>query len=279
MKKSKFLLLGSISSIAAIPFVAAKCGDTKEEDNKKPTETPGGTQDNPGGNQNPGTPRNPENPAGASKTDISKKLSADNLKDLAKKLKDEFNESPDYDKIQKELSEHFKEIKKSDFLVQGSSDKLEITIKGDSAKFQGTIILTKQSDRSSGGSSSASDVPRKDEENVKMLKEQTESLVKDLTEKIKKIEKAEFDNVKLDAFKKEGKDLDYVENLEEGTFSTLQKEFTSELKEFLEYFNEVLGEIKKNEIKDEDAKDLLEEYKGITELIKEQFTIFEKVSK
>nr|WP_307917425.1 variable surface lipoprotein [Mycoplasmopsis bovis] len=34
MKKSKFLLLGSVASLASIPFVAAKCGETKEE--KKP---------------------------------------------------------------------------------------------------------------------------------------------------------------------------------------------------------------------------------------------------
>ncbi|UUM25493.1 variable surface lipoprotein [Mycoplasmopsis agalactiae] len=43
MKKSKFLLLGSLSSLATIPFVAAKCGDTKEEE-KKPAEMPGGGQ-------------------------------------------------------------------------------------------------------------------------------------------------------------------------------------------------------------------------------------------
>nr|WP_307924421.1 variable surface lipoprotein [Mycoplasmopsis bovis] len=50
MKKSKFLLLGSVASLASIPFVAAKCGETKEE--KKP-ETPGtktlGETKNPGG--------------------------------------------------------------------------------------------------------------------------------------------------------------------------------------------------------------------------------------
>nr|WP_318032760.1 variable surface lipoprotein [Mycoplasmopsis bovis] len=35
MKKSKFLLLGSVASLASIPFsVAPKCGETKEE--KKP---------------------------------------------------------------------------------------------------------------------------------------------------------------------------------------------------------------------------------------------------
>nr|WP_307924724.1 variable surface lipoprotein [Mycoplasmopsis bovis] len=35
MKKSKFLLLGSVASLASIPFVAAKCGETKEEEKKK----------------------------------------------------------------------------------------------------------------------------------------------------------------------------------------------------------------------------------------------------
>nr|WP_307939535.1 variable surface lipoprotein [Mycoplasmopsis bovis] len=34
MKKSKFLLLGSVASLASIPFVAAKCGETKEEKEK-----------------------------------------------------------------------------------------------------------------------------------------------------------------------------------------------------------------------------------------------------
>ncbi|EIN15133.1 Variable surface lipoprotein G (VpmaG) [Mycoplasmopsis agalactiae 14628] len=44
MKKSKLLLLGSVSSLAAIPFVAAKCGGTKEEGNKNPADTQGGGQ-------------------------------------------------------------------------------------------------------------------------------------------------------------------------------------------------------------------------------------------
>nr|WP_307919883.1 variable surface lipoprotein [Mycoplasmopsis bovis] len=40
MKKSKFLLLGSVASLASIPFVAAKCGETKEEErNLKLTKT------------------------------------------------------------------------------------------------------------------------------------------------------------------------------------------------------------------------------------------------
>nr|WP_307921026.1 variable surface lipoprotein [Mycoplasmopsis bovis] len=39
MKKSKFLLLGSVASLASIPFVAAKCGETKEEEKKPETKT------------------------------------------------------------------------------------------------------------------------------------------------------------------------------------------------------------------------------------------------
>ncbi len=56
MKKSKFLLLGSVASLASIPFVAAKCGETKEE--KKP-ETPNPDK-KPGGDKNPGTDKKPE---------------------------------------------------------------------------------------------------------------------------------------------------------------------------------------------------------------------------
>nr|WP_307922439.1 variable surface lipoprotein [Mycoplasmopsis bovis] len=43
MKKSKFLLLGSVASLASIPFVAAKCGETKEEKkkNQKATQNQG----------------------------------------------------------------------------------------------------------------------------------------------------------------------------------------------------------------------------------------------
>ncbi len=42
MKKSKFLLLGSVASLASIPFVAAKCGETKEEKKPEGDQKPGG---------------------------------------------------------------------------------------------------------------------------------------------------------------------------------------------------------------------------------------------
>ncbi len=50
MKKSKFLLLGSVASLASIPFVAAKCGETKEEEEKKNLKL----DQKPGGDKNPG---------------------------------------------------------------------------------------------------------------------------------------------------------------------------------------------------------------------------------
>ncbi|MBT1322436.1 variable surface lipoprotein, partial [Mycoplasma bovis] len=50
MKKSKFLLLGSVASLASIPFVAAKCGETKEENKPEPDKNPGGDK-NPGENK------------------------------------------------------------------------------------------------------------------------------------------------------------------------------------------------------------------------------------
>nr|AAK96235.1 variable surface lipoprotein Vsp422-11 [Mycoplasmopsis bovis] len=79
MKKSKFLLLGSVASLASIPFVAAKCGETKEEEKKKPEEgkNPGQNTDpgkNPSENTEPG--KNPsqstdpsKNPGGENKTE------------------------------------------------------------------------------------------------------------------------------------------------------------------------------------------------------------------
>ncbi|PZV98748.1 hypothetical protein BCF89_11117, partial [Metamycoplasma auris] len=115
------------------------------------------------------------------------------------------------------------------------------------------------------------------------LKKQTEDLVKDLESKIEKVKKAKFDKDKLEEFRKENKEnkdlLDYVENLKDDTFAKLQKEFTDELNTFVEDLKEILKEIEKKELKEEDVEDHIEQNKGISELVKEQFTIFEKVSK
>ncbi len=92
MKKSKFLLLGSVASLTSIPFVAAKCGETKEEEKKKPEgdQKPGGDK-NPGENKTPGENtdqgKNPETdttPAKPTKIDLSNLES--NIQDELSKL-------------------------------------------------------------------------------------------------------------------------------------------------------------------------------------------------
>ncbi|WP_233736928.1 variable surface lipoprotein [Mycoplasmopsis agalactiae] len=87
MKKSKFLLLGSISSLAAIPFVAAKCGETKSEEEKKPEvdKKPGEGKEP---DQNTDQGKNPETdttPAKSTKIDLSKlETNSNELEKLAK---------------------------------------------------------------------------------------------------------------------------------------------------------------------------------------------------
>ncbi|CBH41006.1 variable surface lipoprotein [Mycoplasmopsis agalactiae] len=126
MKKSKFLLLGSLSSLAAIPFVAAKCGDTKNEEKKpgettpgNPTETPGGSQNNPGGNQNPGT----EGGSNQQGNEINVKALKEKIQSIwglalkfEDRLQNSFKEGDTYqsvlDKITSKLSDKEKELVK-----------------------------------------------------------------------------------------------------------------------------------------------------------------------
>ncbi|WP_331696825.1 variable surface lipoprotein [Mycoplasmopsis agalactiae] len=118
MKKSKFLLLGSVASMAAIPFVAAKCGGTKDEE-KKPADTQGRGQNNPGGNQNPGT----EGGSDQQGSEINVKVLKDKINSiwgLAPKFEDRlqnsFKEGDTYqsvlDKIASKLGDKEKELVK-----------------------------------------------------------------------------------------------------------------------------------------------------------------------
>nr|WP_307937768.1 variable surface lipoprotein [Mycoplasmopsis bovis] len=58
MKKSKFLLLGSVASLASIPFVAAKCGETKKKKKKNQRKKQGEKT----GEKKPGKHRADKNP-------------------------------------------------------------------------------------------------------------------------------------------------------------------------------------------------------------------------
>ncbi len=64
-------------------------------------------------------------------------------KELLKELDKQFSISPDYNVIEKAVQKYFKEIKKIDFWFNVLTKKIEITAKGDSSKFIGTIELKK----------------------------------------------------------------------------------------------------------------------------------------
>ncbi|MCE6115561.1 variable surface lipoprotein [Mycoplasmopsis agalactiae] len=72
MKKSKFLLLGSVASMAAIPFVAAKCGDTKDEE-KKPEDPMKKDGDKDKSDKQPGDNMKKDDDKGKSDKDQSEK--------------------------------------------------------------------------------------------------------------------------------------------------------------------------------------------------------------
>ncbi|EIN14761.1 Variable surface lipoprotein C like protein (VpmaC) [Mycoplasmopsis agalactiae 14628] len=150
MKKSKFLLLGSLSSLAAIPFVAAKCGDTKEDEKKptettpgNPAETPGGSQNNPGGNQNPGSDTAPANVV---KIDLSK---------LEEKIKEELNKLAKNGVSPESVLDVIKKVKGLETLtlsdlstVEFKDKKLTIEAHKDSKLISGKYEFTVQSESS-----------------------------------------------------------------------------------------------------------------------------------
>ncbi|WP_233742874.1 variable surface lipoprotein [Mycoplasmopsis agalactiae] len=164
MKKSKFLLLGSLSSLAAIPFVAAKCGDTKEEENKKPAEMPGEDQKDPKtpaeGNQNPGT-ENGGNTNDNSSSSTEKKflaaLISNNNQQLGKiKTNDENNILDALLTKNKSLN-----LDKSQLGVKKIKDASAIVFAKDkSTKYDGQILVSFTIDKPSSSSNNGSTMSR-----------------------------------------------------------------------------------------------------------------------
>ncbi|UUM25489.1 variable surface lipoprotein [Mycoplasmopsis agalactiae] len=204
MKKSKFLLLGSVSSLAAIPFVAAKCGETKSEEEKKPEvdkkpgedKNPGDENANPG--KNPGGNNNsvPNNPDSTTKTDISK-LKENEKAELSKTLSKEFTENPSKDNIANALKKYFKDIKPENILVRGSEKTLKISATGSNSNpYSGTLELMKR-DSSSSVTTAKTDISKlKENEKAELSK----TLSKEFTENPSK------DNI-ANALKKYFKDI------------------------------------------------------------------------
>ncbi|WP_233736934.1 variable surface lipoprotein [Mycoplasmopsis agalactiae] len=144
MKKSKFLLLGSVASMAAIPFVAAKCGDTKEEENKKPAEMPGE------GHQDPSAPGGQTNPSVFTTVDLSKLEQA--IKEKLNKLAKENVKKEDVIEVLKTV-EGLKEIKADDLkTVEFKDKKLVIEAKEGSKLVSGKYEFSAQADSNSSAS-------------------------------------------------------------------------------------------------------------------------------
>ncbi len=118
MKKSKFLLLGSVASLASIPFVAAKCGETKEEEKTKPE----GDQ-KPGGDKNPETDKKPE---GEKKPETDKKPEGEKKPEAEENKTPGENKTPEEDKepSDEELSKEWKSQEETEGALTENEKKL-----------------------------------------------------------------------------------------------------------------------------------------------------------
>nr|AAO39836.1 AvgA [Mycoplasmopsis agalactiae] len=197
MKKSKFVLLGSVASLVSIPFVAAKCGGTKDEE-KKPADTQGRGQNNPGGNQNPGT----EGGSDQQGSEINVKVLKDKINSiwgLAPKFEDRlqnsFKEGDTYqsvlDKIASKLSDKEKQLvklasddDKNKKLGLQAQQKIKIKVGAEELELEfGSVAKVMKDDDSE-------DKKKKDLEEKKK-KEAEEKKAKDLAEAFKKEETPE----------------------------------------------------------------------------------------
>ncbi|UUM25492.1 variable surface lipoprotein [Mycoplasmopsis agalactiae] len=191
MKKSKFLLLGTLSSLAAIPFVAAKCGDTKEEENKKPAEMPGGGQ-----------------------TDSTPSTStAVNLSKLEQTIQDQLNKLAK-DGVKKEevlavlkTVEGLKDIKDEDLAtVEFKNKKLVIVAKEGSKLVSGKYEFTVQSEPETSMESNKIDLDRLEESVKQELNKLAKNYVLsedvlDVLKKVQGLESLRLGDIKTVEFK------------------------------------------------------------------------------
>ncbi|MCE6115559.1 variable surface lipoprotein [Mycoplasmopsis agalactiae] len=194
MKKSKFLLLGSVASLVAIPFVAAKCGDTKEEENKKPAEMPGGGQKDPKtpaeGSQNPGT----EGSGNQQGSEINVKALKDKINSIwglapefEDRLQNSFKEGDTYqsvlDKIASKLGDKEKELIK---LVSESDKDKKLGLQA-----QQKIKIKVGAEELELEFGNVAKVMKDNDPEAKKKKEAEEKKAKDLAEAFKKEETPE----------------------------------------------------------------------------------------
>ncbi|MCE6062059.1 hypothetical protein J8A71_04270 [Mycoplasmopsis agalactiae] len=79
--------------------------------------------------------------------------------------------------------------------MQGSSEKLEITIKGDNAKIPRNNHSYKESNQPPGDSNTTSSTQKVDSKMIEEWKNKASRLIKELKETSEKLGKAEFDDI------------------------------------------------------------------------------------
>ncbi|MCE6062041.1 variable surface lipoprotein [Mycoplasmopsis agalactiae] len=271
MKKSKFLLLGSVSSLAAIPFIAAKCGDTKEEDNKKPAEMPGE------GHQDPSAPGGQTNPSVFTTVDLSKLEQA--IKEKLNKLAKENVKKEDVIEVLKTV-EGLKEIKADDLkTVEFKDKKLVIEAKEGSKLVSGKYEFSAQADSNSSASTTV-DLSKLEQAIKEKLNKLAKENVKkeDVIEVLKTVEglkeikaddlkTVEFKDKKLVIEAKEGSKLvsgKYEFSAQADSNSSAST--TVDLSKLEQAIKEKLNKLAKENVKKEDVIEVLKTVEGLKEI-------------
>ncbi|MCE6062055.1 variable surface lipoprotein [Mycoplasmopsis agalactiae] len=269
MKKSKFLLLGSVSSLAAIPFIAAKCGDTKEEDNKKPAEMPGE------GHQDPSAPGGQTNPSVFTTVDLSKLEQA--IKEKLNKLAKENVKKEDVIEVLKTV-EGLKEIKADDLkTVEFKDKKLVIEAKEGSKLVSGKYEFSAQADSNSSASTTV-DLSKLEQAIKEKLNKLAKENVKkeDVIEVLKTVEglkeikaddlkTVEFKDKKLVIEAKEGSKLGKYEFSAQAD-SNSSASTTVDLSKLEQAIKEKLNKLAKENVKKEDVIEVLKTVEGLKEI-------------
>ncbi|MCE6062040.1 variable surface lipoprotein [Mycoplasmopsis agalactiae] len=271
MKKSKFLLLGSVASMAAIPFVAAKCGDTKEEENKKPAEMPGE------GHQDPSAPGGQTNPSVFTTVDLSKLEQA--IKEKLNKLAKENVKKEDVIEVLKTV-EGLKEIKADDLkTVEFKDKKLVIEAKEGSKLVSGKYEFSAQADSNSSASTTV-DLSKLEQAIKEKLNKLAKENVKkeDVIEVLKTVEglkeikaddlkTVEFKDKKLVIEAKEGSKLvsgKYEFSAQADSNSSAST--TVDLSKLEQAIKEKLNKLAKENVKKEDVIEVLKTVEGLKEI-------------
>ncbi|MCE6057428.1 variable surface lipoprotein [Mycoplasmopsis agalactiae] len=266
MKKSKFLLLGSLFSLAAIPFVAAKCGGTKEEGNKNPADTQGGGQTD-------------STPSTSTTVDLSK-LDQTIQAQLNKLAKDGVKKEEVL--VILKTVEGLKDIKAEDLsTVEFKDKKLVIAAKEGSKLVSGKYEFSAQSESDTLMESNKIDLNKleesvKQELNMLAKKDVLSEDVLDVLKKVQGLESLRLGDIKTVEFKdnkliiEANKDSKLVSGKYEfsaqSESDTLMESNKIDLNKLEESVKQELNMLAKKDVLSEDVLDVLKKAKGLESL-------------